>query len=95
MKVFIIVLAVVLAVIFVGGSVNLGGDSIFGHIDSALGTSVLTRIHAAVFFFLDSGRDQIDEELTQTGEDLREFEERPIGIDNKKKYKQLDDASKY
>lgn len=95
MKVLIIVLVVVFAVIFVGGSLTIGGDSIFGHIDSALGTTVLRSLHSTLFFFLYDGRDAVEDELTETGDDLREFEQRPIGIDNKKKYKRLDEAAQY
>lgn len=94
MRVFIVVLAVVLAVIFVGGSLPVGGNSIFGHIDSALGISALTSLHNSVFFFLHRGTDRIEDGLSKTGKDLQEFEERPIGIDNKSKYKQLDEAAK-
>jgi amino acid permease len=95
MKVVIIVLVVVLAVIFVGGSLTIGGDSIFGHIDSALGTNVLTGLYSTLFFFLYRGTETVEEGVAETGEDLREFEQRPIGIDNKRKYKQLNDAAQY
>ncbi|MDQ7782833.1 MAG: hypothetical protein RDU20_08135 [Desulfomonilaceae bacterium] len=95
MKKFIIVLVVVIAVIFVGGAFPIGGDSIFGHIDSLLGISAFTGLHHTVFFFLHRGTERIGEGLTKTGEDLREFEKRPAGIDNKRKYRQLDEASRY
>ncbi len=94
MRVFIVVLVVVLGVIFVGGAFSIGGDSIFGHIDSVLGISALSSLHNSVFFFLYRGSDRLEDGLSKTGEDLREFEERPIGIDNKRKYKQLNDAAK-
>jgi len=94
MKTLIVVLVVVLAVIFVGGAIPVGGNSLFGHIDSVLGITALTSLHNSVFFFLYRGKDSIDEGFTKTGEELREFEQRPIGIDKKKKYRQLDEAAK-
>lgn len=95
MKVFVAVLVVVLAVIFIGGAFPVGGNSIFGHIDSVLGITALTSLHHSVFFFLYRGSEGIEEGLTKTGSDLREFEQRPVGIDNKRKYRQLDDAARY
>jgi len=94
MKALIVVLVVLLVVIFVCGAFPVGGNSIFGHIDSVLGITALTSLHQSVFFFLYRGKDRVDEGLTKTGTDLREFEQRPIGIDNKRKYKQLDEAAK-
>jgi len=95
MRTALIVLVAALAVIYIGGGVNVGSNSIFGHIDSVLGIPLLTKLHHVTFFFLYLGTETIEEGMTQTGQHIREFEERPIGFDKKKTYQKLDEASKY
>jgi hypothetical protein len=89
MRTLAIVLAIFLAVVFIGGAVNLGRAPLFRHIDTALGTDVLMDLHYGVFFFLNKG----EREYERTTEKVKEFQTKPIGIDNKRKYRQLDDAS--
>jgi hypothetical protein len=95
MKALIITVVVFLAVVFVGGTVELGGDSIFGHIDSMLGTGFLTKLHHTTFFFLYRGTDSIITGTEKTRRNLEEFRERPIGIDNKKQYEMIDEAQRH
>ncbi len=89
MRTFAIVLAIFLVVVFLGGGVKLGGAPLFERIDYALGTDVLMDVYYGVFFFLDKG----ERGYERTTEKVREFQDKPIGIDNKRKYRQLDDAS--
>jgi hypothetical protein len=95
MRTVIIVLVVIIAVILVGGSVELGERPLFGHLDAMLGTGVFMGVHMALFSFLYGGADAVEGEFQETDRSLEEFSEKPIGIDNKKKYKQLDEASQY
>lgn len=89
MRTLAIVLAIFLAVVFIGGAVNLGRAPLFQHIDTALDTDVLMDLHYGVYFFLNKG----GREYERTTEKVREFQDKPIGIDNKRKYRQLDDAA--
>jgi hypothetical protein len=95
MRTVIVALVIALVVIFVGGSLRVGGDSIFGHIDSVVGAPVLTGIYRTVFFFLYKGVAAVESEVSETNEELKEFQERPLGIDKQKTYRQLDDAAKH
>jgi hypothetical protein len=95
MKALILVIVVFLAVVYVGGAVQFGGESIFGHIDSVLGTNSLTKLHHATFFFLYRGTESVRTGTEKTRRDLEEFQERPVGIDKKKRYQQLDEAQQH
>lgn len=86
-----IVLAIFLAVVYVGGAVNLGGASLFERLDTVLGMDAFMALHYGVFFFLQKG----EREIERTTEKVREFQERPVGIDNKGKYRQLEEAGKH
>jgi hypothetical protein len=90
MRTFAIALAIFLVVLFIGGAVNLGRAPLFEHLDTALGTDALMDLHHGVFFFLNKG----GREYERTSERVKEFQDKPIGIDNKRKYRQLDDAAK-
>ncbi len=94
MRALIIVVIVVLAVIYIGGALKVGGAPIFGHIDSILGTGVLMKIHYSTFWLLYRGERTAESGLTKTREDIDQFKKTPVGIDKEKKYKQLDDAAK-
>jgi hypothetical protein len=94
MKALIITVVVFLAIVFVGGAVELGGDSIFGHIDSLIGTGFLTNLHRTTFFFLYRGTDSVVTGTEKTRRDLDEFQKRPVGIDKEKQYRLLDEAQK-
>ncbi|HMK35102.1 MAG TPA: hypothetical protein VK463_08550 [Desulfomonilaceae bacterium] len=91
MRTFGVILMIFLVVVFVGGAIPLGKASLFERIDAAVGSDSLMTLHYRVFFFLYKG----DREVNKTGEQLKVFQDKPIGIDNKGKYRQLDDASKY
>ncbi len=95
MRTAIIVFAAILLVVFLGGGVNVGSQPLFGHIDSVLGTNILMDFHYTFFSFLYRGGSSVDDGLGRTESDMREFGERPVGIDNKAKYRQLDEASTY
>jgi hypothetical protein len=92
MRTAIIVIVIILAIILLGGVVNLGGAPIFRHIDSVLGTNVLMTSHNTLFFFLHRAHQRIEKESSRAGEELKEFQEKPIGIDKKDHYKKLDEA---
>jgi hypothetical protein len=93
MRTAIVVIAIILALVLLGGVVNLGGAPIFRHIDSVLGTNVLMTAHNTLFFFLHRAQQRIEEQSSRAGEELEKFQEEPIGIDTKGRYKKLDDAA--
>jgi hypothetical protein len=95
MRTVIIVIVILFGVLLLGGSISLGGQPLFGHLDSMIGASFFMDIHMAAFSFLYGGAQAVEDEFEETDSGLNEFSERPIGIDNKKKYKQLDEASQY
>jgi hypothetical protein len=92
MRAAIAIVFIVLAVIFIAGAVDIGGAPLFGHIDRLLGTNALMNAHHAAFFFLYTGEDAVESELERTGSRVREFQERPLGVDKKEKNRQLDEA---
>ena len=92
MRALILVVLVILAIIFLGGGVNLGKAPLFGHIDAVLGTNALMNMHYAIFSWLYRGERSVAEGIGRTGGDIDEFTKRPLGIDNPKKYRQLDRA---
>jgi hypothetical protein len=58
-----------------------------------LGTHVLMTAHNTLFFFLHRAQQRIEEQSSKAGEELEKFQEEPIGIDTKGRYKKLDDAA--
>jgi hypothetical protein len=95
MRTAIVVVVIVLAIVLLGGMVNLGGVPIFSRIDAALGTNVLMTAHDTLFFFLHSAHQTIEDESTRADKELKDFQEKPIGIDKKGHYRKLDDAASY
>lgn len=95
MRYFIIVFAIIFGFIFVGGYVNLGGAPVFAHMDRMLGTNMFMKMHKTTFFFLYRGGHDVRDGVRRTEEDLKDFEQRPLGIDRKREYKRLDEASQY
>jgi hypothetical protein len=49
--------------------------------------------HNTLFFFLHRAQQRIEEQSSRAGEELEKFQEEPIGIDTKGRYKKLDDAA--
>jgi hypothetical protein len=94
MRIAIIVVAVILGVIFIGGAVNLGSAPLFGHLDRAFGTNALMQLHYTIFSFAYRGQSQSESE-PGAGDGRSEFEKRPLGIDKEKNYRRIDDAGKY
>jgi hypothetical protein len=93
MRAAIVVIVIILAIVLIGGVVNLGGAPIFRHIDSVLGTNVLMTAHYTLFFFLHSAQQRVEEESARANKELKDFQEKPIGIDKKGHYQKLDEAS--
>jgi hypothetical protein len=93
MRAAILVIVIIIAIVLLGGVVNLGGAPIFRHIDSVFGTNVLMTAHNTLFFFLHRAQQRIEEQSSKAGEELEKFQEEPIGIDTKGRYKKLDDAA--
>ena len=93
MRTAIVVIVIILAIVLLGGVVNLGGAPIFSHIDSVLGTDVLMTAHNTIFFFLHRAQQRIEEQSSKAGEEVKKFQEEPLGIETKGRYKKLDDAS--
>jgi len=94
MRTAIAAIVVVLLVIFIGGTVNVGNGPIFWQIDRVVGTHLLMGIHRGVFFFLYRGESTIGSGVERTGSQIKDFQERPAGIDKKGHYEKLDEASK-
>ena len=65
MRTAIVVIAIILAIVLLGGVVNLGGAPIFSHVDSVLGTDVLMTAHNTMFFFLHRAQQRIEETIVQ------------------------------
>ena len=95
MKNLAIILIVIIVLIFLGGAIRVGGGSLLGHVDSALGITALSDTYYTLFFFMRRGVQKVESEYTKTDEDLKDFQQRPLGFDKKKKYKDLDAASHY
>ncbi len=95
MRAAIVIILVIIAILLLGGAINIGSQPLFGHMDSMLGTNLFMDMHMAVFSFIHGGSDTVEQEFESAENEIEEFSERPIGIDNKKKYKQLDEASDY
>ena len=93
MRTAIVVIAIIVAIVLLGGVVNLGGAPIFRHIDSVLGTHVLMTTHNTMFFFLHRAQQRIEEQSSKAGDELQKFQDEPLGIDTKGRYKKLDEAS--
>jgi hypothetical protein len=93
MRTAIVVIAIILAIVLLGGVVNLGGAPIFRHVDAVLGTDVLMPAHNSMFFFLHRAQQRMEEQSSKAGEGLQKFQEEPIGIDKKGHYKKLDEAA--
>ncbi len=94
MRTLIIVVLAVLAIIFVGGAVNIGGAPIFYHLDSMLDTDLFMDLHDSIFFFVYSWKDSAGSELSRTKSNLRKFEDKPAGIDKRGYQRKIDDASR-
>ncbi len=90
-----LILAVSLAILFVGGYFSIAGSPILEHVDSLLGTSILMDLHRGVFFFVYRGENAVRSGYTRTDRELRDFQQRPLGFDKKKQYRTLDKASDY
>ncbi|MFC1834137.1 hypothetical protein ACFL2Q_05310 [Thermodesulfobacteriota bacterium] len=93
MRAAVIAVLVVLCVIYLGGAVNVGSGPIFYHIDSIIGTSAFMKLHRGVFFLLYRGHGSASEGVARTEKDLGNFQAKPAGIDNKDKYRRLDEAA--
>ncbi|HTY21937.1 MAG TPA: hypothetical protein VMC85_02335 [Desulfomonilaceae bacterium] len=94
MRALIIVVIALLAIIFVGGSVNVGSAPIFQHMDSLLRTDVLMDLHYSVFYFLYRGEDNAAAGLSRTKSDLEQFQDKPAGIDKRGYQRKVDEASR-
>lgn len=95
MRAALVIILVVVVILLLGGAINIGSQPLFGHMDSMLGTNLFMDLHMAVFSFIHGGSDTVEREFENADSEIEEFSERPIGIDKKKKYKQLDEASDY
>jgi hypothetical protein len=95
MRTAIIVIVIVLGIVLLGGMIRLGGVPIFARIDAVLGTNILMTAHDTLFFFMHSAHQTIEDESTRANRELKEFQEKPIGIDKKGHYRKLDDAASY
>jgi hypothetical protein len=87
-----VILAVCLGILFVGGYFSVLGQPLFAHIDNVVGSDFLMTLHRGVFFFIYSTGKSA---LSGAGGEVDAFQRRPLGIDNKGKYRQLDDASNH
>jgi len=94
MRTLIIVVLAVLAIIFVAGTLNVGGAPIFHHLDSMLGADVFMDLHDSIFFFVYRWKDRADSGLSRAKSDLRKFEEKPAGLDKKGYQRKIDDVSR-
>jgi hypothetical protein len=91
MKTALAVLVIILGIIFVGGTLEIGGAPIFRHVDSALGTRFFMSLHNGVFSLISNTGKEVDETRGQ----IKDFQEKPLGFDKKGTYRKLDKASDY
>ncbi len=94
MRVVIVVIIALLAIIFVGGYLNVGNGTIFQHMDSVLHTNVFMALHYSLFYFLHRAEDSAAAEFSRIKSDLNEFEKKPAGIDKWGYRRKIDEASK-
>jgi hypothetical protein len=94
MRALIVVVLVALGIIFVGGSLSVGGAPIFHHIDSLLRTNFLMKVHYTTFYFLYRGEQRVFDGVSRTKTEIEEFQQRPVGIDKAGTRQKLDDAAK-
>lgn len=92
MRVAIIVVAIILAIIFVGGAVPLGSRPLFGHIDAVLGITALMDLHYGLFSMIYRGEDSVGDGYQRTRTDIDRMQQQ-AEFGKKKKYQQLDRAS--
>lgn len=93
MRTAIVIVILIIAVIFVGGGINIGSRPIFGHIDALLGTTALMDLHQTLFSLLYRGETSMGSGLRRSGSDVERFQQAPAGFDKRKHYRQLDKAS--
>ncbi|MCA1961615.1 MAG: hypothetical protein LDL33_12570 [Desulfomonile sp.] len=93
MRTVMIVIVVIGAVIFLGGTVNIGGAPLFAHIDAMLNTELFMDLHDGLFGFMQRGGGRAGDSMHRMGEEIDKFRQKPLGIDHGKKYRQLDDAA--
>ncbi len=94
MRVAILVIAIILLVIFLGGAVKLGKAPLFGHIDSVLGTTALMRLHYTVFSVIYHGKESAGEFGEGTRSEIDDMAKK-AEFGKKQNYKRLDKASDY
>jgi hypothetical protein len=89
MRTLSVILAAALIIIFLGGYFSFGGKTLFQRVDNSAGIVFFTSLYSGVFFFLNTRPGSFSEPST-----LKEFQQKPLGIDNKQKYRVIDDAAK-
>lgn len=94
MKAVVVVLVVILALVFLGGAIRVGGDSLLGHVDSVLGITLFSDVYYTLFFFMHEGVDRVESGYKNTDRELRDFQKKPLGFDKQRKYRELNDAAK-
>ena len=94
MRALIIAIIAVLAIILLGGSLNIGSGPIFWHMDSMLDTDVFMGLHYSLFYFLHRAEDSAADGLSHTKSKISEFEKKPAGIDNQGYRRKIDEASR-
>jgi hypothetical protein len=94
MRIVIVIAAVMLALIFFGGAVQLGSASLFGHIDRVLGTTVLMDLHYGLFSMIYRGESAVGQGYQRSRGTVDELEKK-AEFGKTQKYKQLDRAGQY
>jgi len=93
MRSVVIVVVAIGAIIFLGGTINVGGAPLFAHLDAMLSTELFMDLHDGLFGFMQRGRGATGDSMRRMGEDIDKFRQKPLGIDHGKKYRQLDNAA--
>jgi len=93
MRSVVIVVVAIGAIVYLGGTINVGGAPLFAHLDAMLGSDLFMSIHYGVFGFFQRGRGTAGDTMHRMGEDIDKFRQKPLGIDHGKKYRQLDNAA--
>jgi|WetSurMetagenome_2_1015567.scaffolds.fasta_scaffold524697_1 hypothetical protein len=90
----IVIVAIILAIIFAGGVINVGGAPLFARIDSGLRITFLMDLHYTLFSFAHRGEQGVEGTVGRAkgrADDLQQKAE----FGKRQKYKRLDAESSY
>jgi hypothetical protein len=91
MRTLALIVIIILVVVFLGGYVKFGGTPLLSRLDRVMNTTMFMDLHYLFFSFLYGNH--IGAGIKSKNQDIRSFQEKPLGIDNKSKYRELEKAA--